>query len=278
MRSLLFRITMAVMVMSASLGMSQAAALPVAPEPVAPVAGIPTPCPVTHEWPGDDVSIGAITAALTESFGFRLMGPQWTEASRESIKILWETLDAVNCTGYVTALQAKVNGNVGINADAISGFAWGDWSLTKPNYVTMDFSKFQGALDSGDEGRLVRLVTHEMAHVLNSDRYRNPVYWNTFQKLYASQGRFSEYASSSVTETFADVVGYYVGRCALENPYDTGEHDAYYEFAKTYVFGGKEFGPAAGTMPDCIVPMAGAQTPMPGTPSPQSWVEALSGE
>ena len=81
-----------------------------------------------------------------------------------------------------------------------------------------------------------------------------------------------------MTETFADVVGYYVGRCALENPYDTGEYDAYYEFAKTYIFGGKEFGPAAGTRPECIVPTAGAQTPMPGTPSPQSWVEALSGE
>ena len=267
---------MAVMVMSASLGTSQAAALPVAPEPVAPVAGIPAPCPVTHEWPGDDVSIDTIAAALAEGFHFQLTGPQWTEASRESIKILWETLDAVSCTGYVTALQAKVNGNVGINADAISGFAWGDWSLTKPNFVTMDFSKFQGALDSGDDGRLVRLVTHEMAHVLNSDRYQNPLYWNTFQNLHASQGRFSEYASSSVTETFADVVGYYVGRCALENPYDTGKYNAYYEFVKTHVFGGKEFGPAPGEKPNCTVPAAGAETPLPGTGAPASWVEAVS--
>ena len=30
-------------------------------------------------------------------------------------------------------------------------------------------------------------------------------------------------AGRSVTETFADVIGYYVGRCALDNPYDTGE-------------------------------------------------------
>lgn len=278
MRSLLVKITTAVMVMSASLGISQAAALPIAPKPVAPVTGIPTPCPVTHEWPGDDVSIEAITTALTENFRFALSGSQWTESSRESIKILWQTLDAVDCSGYVTALQTKVDGNVGINADGISGFAWGDWSLTKPNYVTMDFSKFQGALDSGDEGRLVRLVTHEMAHVLNSDRFEDPGYWKTFQNLYASQGRFSDYASSSVTETFADVVGYYVGRCALENPYDTGTQDAYYEFAKTYVFGGKEFGPAPGEKPNCTVPDAGAETPLPGTPAPQSWVEAVSGE
>ncbi|MGO1384518.1 MAG: hypothetical protein ACTHWA_02955 [Arachnia sp.] len=278
MRSLLVKITTAVTVVFASLGISEASALPLAPEPVAPVAGIPAPCPITHEWPGDDTPIDAITVALSENFGFELIGSQWTEASRGSIKILWQTLDAVECSGYVTQLQAKVNGNVGINAASISGFAWGDWSLSKTNYVTMDFSKFQKALDSGDDGRLVRLVTHEMAHVLNSDRFTEPEYWKTFQSLYASQGKFSDYAGTSVTETFADVVGYYVGRCAFENPYDTGEHSAYYEFAKTYVFGGKEFGPEAGQLPECSVPDADAEMPLPASPTPQSWVEALSQE
>lgn len=264
------------MVIFALLGMSRAAALPLAPEPVAPIAGIPTPCPVTHEWPGDDATIDILTAALAENFGFALTGTQWTEASRGSIQILWQTLDAVECTGYVEQLQAKVNGNVGINADTISGFAWGDWSLTKTSHVTMDFSKFQRALDSGDEGRLVRLVTHEMAHVLNSDRYTDAEYWKIFKNLYASEGSFSEYAGSSVTETFADVVGYYVGRCALENPYDTGEHGAYYEFAKTYVFSDKEFGPPAGTSPECSVPAPESETPLPASPTPQSWIEALN--
>lgn len=277
-RSLLVKITTAVTVVFASLGISEASALPLAPEPVAPIAGIPTPCPITHEWPGDDAPIDAITVALSENFGFKLVGSQWTEASRGSIKILWQTLDAVECSGYVAQLQAKVSGNVGINAASISGFAWGDWSLSKPNYVTMDFSKFQKALDSGDDGRLVRLVAHEMAHVLNSDRYTEPEYWKIFKNLYASEGRFSDYAGSSVTETFADVVGYYVGRCALENPYDTGEHAAYYEFAKAYVFGGKEFGPDAGQLPECSVPDEDAETPLPASPTPQSWIEALSQE
>lgn len=278
MRTLLIRITAAAMVISGSLGVSQAAALPLAPEPVAPVTGIPTPCPVTQEWPGDDAPIDTIKVALTENFGFELTGPQWEESSRESIKILWQTLDAVDCTGYIENLQAKVGGNVGINASTISGFAWGDWSLTKTNHVTMDFSKFQRALDSGDEGRLVRLVTHELAHVLNSDRYEEPAYWQSFKQLYAAEGRFSDYASSSVTETFADVVGYYVGRCALENPYDDGEHAAYYEFAKTEIFGGKEFGPAPGEKPNCTVPDADAEVPLPGPATPQSWVEAVSAE
>ncbi len=278
MRSLLVKVTTAAAVVFASFGMSQAAALPLAPEPVAPVAGIPMPCPVTHEWPGDDVPVETVAAALAENFGFALTGTQWTEASRGSIKILWQTLDAVECSGYVAQLQAKVNGNVGINAADISGFAWGDWSLTKPNHVTMDFAKFQRALDSGDDGRLVRLVTHEMAHVLNSDRHSEPEYWKIFKNLYATQGSFSSYAGSSVTETFADVVGYYVGRCAMENPYDNGENAAYYEFAKTYVFGGKEFGPAAGQTPECSIPDSNAETPMPAPPTPQSWIEALSQE
>lgn len=277
MRALLIRITAAAVVISASFGLSQAAALPVAPEPVAPVTGIPMPCPVTNAWPGDDEPLEAVTAALSENFGFALTGSQWTDASRESIKILWQTLDAVECTGYVELLQSKVNGNVGINADSISGFAWGDWSLTKPNHVTMDFSKFQRALDSGDDGRLVRLVTHEMAHVLNSDRYTDAEYWKIFKNLYTTEGTFSDYAGGSVTETFADVVGYYVGRCALENPYDTGEYDAYYEFAKTYVFNNKEFGPAAGSVPECTVPDVDTETPLPGIDAP-SWVEAVSGE
>ena len=78
-----------------------------------------------------------------------------------------------------------MRGTVGLNATSIRGYAWGDWSLTKGNYVTYDFSKFQKALDSGDEGRLTRLVAHELGHVLNSDRYSEPEYWQTFKKLFA---------------------------------------------------------------------------------------------
>lgn len=280
MRRLLARTITAVVAVAATLGAAQAVALPIAPAPIAPVTGIPAPCSTTHPWPGDDVAINTIAAQLTENYGFKLAGRQWTSANRASIKILWQTLDAVDCTGYLTNLRAKVNGNVGLNAGNISGFAWGDWSLTKGGYVTLDFSKFQRALDSGDEGRLVRLVVHELAHVLNADRYESPKYWGDFQKLYAKEGRFSDYARGSVTETFADVVGYYVGRCALDNPYDTGKFDAYYAFARDKVFGGKEFGPAAGERPTCTAPKAGAEAPQPGAAevTTPSWVEAVAGE
>lgn len=279
-RRKLISIITTVVAVAATLGASQAIALPVAPDPVAPVTGIPTPCPEVHPWPGDAVPMADVTAAITTTFGFKLAGKQWTDASRESVKILWQTLDAVSCTTYLADLQAKASGTVGLNANRISGYAWGDWSLTKSGYVTLDFTKFSRALDAGDEGRLVRLVIHELAHVLNSDRHGgNPAYWQAFKQLHASEGRFSDYAGRSISETFADVVGYYVGRCALDNPYDSGEQGAYYAFARDVVFGGKEFGPEPGVKPECTVPDVGAETPQPGPElATASWVEAVSGE
>lgn len=253
-----------------------AQALPIAPEPVAPVTGIPTPCAPKHPFP-EKASISTVKKKLTKYFGFELAGSGWTKANRKSIRIVWETLDAMNCTSYVKDLQKKVGGKVGLNATQISGYAWGDWSLTKGNYVSFDFTKFATALEAGDEGRLTRLVAHELAHVLNSDRFEAPKYWQQFQRLYAQEGRFSEYAGSSVTETWADVIGYYVGRCALDNPYDTGKYDAYYDFAKTHVFDGKEFGPAPGEKPDCTTPDKDAATPMPGA-ADGAWLEGLTGE
>lgn len=276
MRRWLTAATVGIAAALASVVSTTATALPIAPAPVVPVTGIPTPCASTHPFP-EDASLETLKAGITENFGFKLTGSQWTEERRESIRILWQTLDAMDCTTYRTDLQAKVNGNVGLNAASISGYAWGDWSLTKGNYVTFDFSKFQRALDSGDEGRLTRLVAHELAHVLNSDRGSNPEYWKSFKKLYAQEGRFSSYAGT-VTETFADVIGYYVGRCALDNPYDTGEFDAYYDYAKTTIFGGKEFGPAPGQPVNCTLPSADAEVPMPGAEPTADWLEGLDGE
>ncbi|MDF1487316.1 hypothetical protein [Tessaracoccus caeni] len=255
---------------------SSAHALPTAPEPVAPLEGIPAPCASTHEWP-EDASIAKIKKAFTKNFGFELTGDQWTKKNLHSIKILWETFDAVECTDYRKTLQKKVDGNVGVNAAAISGYAWGDWSLSKGNHVSLDFSKFQRALDAGDEGRLVRLVAHEFAHVWNSDRHSNPAYWQDFKKLYRAEGKFSSYADND-SETFADAVGYYVGRCALDNPYDTGEHDAYYDFVKDVVFDGREFGPEPGVKPDCTIPDADAEVPATGLAETPDWVSALAGE
>lgn len=273
MRRLLGGCLALVLLLTALLG-DHADALPIAPDPVAPVQGIPEPCPTTHPWPGDDVPLPQVTEQLTAHFGFQLAGSQWTEEHRESVRIIWETLDAVSCTDYVSVMRTKAT--VGLNAIPKRGYAWGDWSLTRTNYVTLDFAKFQRALDAGDEGRLVRLVIHELAHAWSTDRHANPDYWQDFRALAAREGRFSDYAGSKTSEVFADVVGYYVGRCALDNPYDSGEHAAYYEFARDVVFNGKEFGPAPGTVPDCELPAPNAEVPMPGDEATSSWIVEVS--
>lgn len=250
--------------------------LPAAPPAPPPLEGIPAPCAPTHPWP-EGRSIDEIKASFTENFGFELNGTQWTERYLPSIKILWETFDAMECTDYRATLQEKVGGKVGVNTTSISGYAWGDWSLTKVNHVSLDFGKFERALDAGDEGRLVRLVAHEFGHVWNSDRHSNPEYWQDFKKLYRAEGKFSSYADND-SETFADVVGYYVGRCAFDNPYDTGEYEAYYNFVKDLVFDGVEFGPAPGVKPDCTIPDPGAEVPATGLATVPAWVSELSGE
>lgn len=267
---------LAVMLLVAAFFGIRANALPIAPTPPAPVQGIPEPCPSRNAWPGDDVPIKTIKTELAEAFGLRLEGSQWTEQYRPSVRIVWETLDAVSCTHYLEVIKDKTP-TIGLNAAPKSTFAWGDWSLTRANYITLDFAKFERALTAGDEGRLVRLVIHELAHAWSTDRHGAPDYWNDFRALSRQEGRFSDYAGTRDSEIFADVIGYYVGRCALDNPYDSGEHAAYYDYAKNVIFAGKEFGPPPGQTPDCQLPDPSAEVPMPeDAEATPSWIVAVS--
>ena len=239
------------------------------------VVGIHAPCPVTHPWPGDNAPISEIGNQLSQNFGVTLAGDGWTDANRTQISVVWQALDSVSCTDFLPTLKAKVSGTIGINAAHIGGFAWGDWSLTKPGYLTFDFTKWKEAVDLGDIGRLSRIVIHEFTHIFNADRDSNPKYWSEFQHIAAKQGVFSSYAGRNNLETLPEVVGYYVARCAKDNPYDTGQFNDYYEWVKTTIFAGREFGPAPGTKATCDVTPEQIPTPEPSTPD---WVKALSGE
>ncbi|WP_423860293.1 hypothetical protein, partial [Arachnia propionica] len=141
-----------------------------------------------------------------------------------------------------------------------------------PGYLTFDFTKWKEAVDLGDIGRLSRIVIHEFTHIFNADRDSNPKYWTEFQGLAAKQEVFSSYAGRNNLETLPEVVGYYVARCAKDNPYDTGKFNAYYEWVKTNIFAGREFGPAPGTKASCNVTQDQIPTPTP------DWVKALSGD
>ena len=218
------------------------------------VVGIHAPCPVSHPWPGDKAPISEITKQLSDNFGVTLAGDGWTDANRTQISVVWQALDSVSCTDFLPNLKAKVSGTIGINAD---------------------FTKWKEAVDLGDIGRLSRIVIHEFTHIFNADRDSNPKYWTEFQSLAAKQGVFSSYAGKNNLETLPEVVGYYVARCAKDNPYDTGKFNDYYEWVKTNIFAGREFGPAPGTKASCDVTQDQIPTPEPSTPD---WVKALSGE
>ena len=208
---------------------------------------IPDACSVTR--PYDAASpLTDLTSGIEATWGFRLTGRYWTdERYRPIVATVWRTLDAISCTPYLGALHAKV-GTLELFATSIGGWAAGDYGLTRADAVSLDFPQLLTSYPT-DPGHVSRLFVHELTHAYTRDRSANPPYWSDFTALYARNGRFGSYGSSS-SEVFSEVVGYYVARCAANNPYTPAE-SAYYDFAKTEVFGGKEFGPAPGQPVAC---------------------------
>lgn len=215
-----------------------------------PVTGIPQPCPVDLQFPASG-DLGATVERMEHQWGLTLTGPQWREEKyRPVVKLFSETMDAIDCTDYLQRVKAGNGGGLEVSSESTHSWAWGDYGLTKTNTLTLDFEKFRQGYAAGDRGRLVRLIVHEMAHSLNSDRFSNPPYWQQAQGLYAKHP-VSKYGSRNATESFADAVGYYVARCAAENPYATTRNNDYYDLVKREIFGGKEFGSEPGSRQIC---------------------------
>ncbi|MGJ6979640.1 hypothetical protein ACSDQ9_03795 [Aestuariimicrobium soli] len=226
-------------------------ALPVAPSLTSTaVDGIPDPCIAKHPWPASATPV-ATRRAMEKAFGLQLSGSGWTNpGSRPLVKIVWETLDALNCTTYLDDLRRNAKQPViKIHAGPTRSWAWGDWGLTNPGKLTFDFAKWQSAYPA-DKGRLVRIVVHELGHMHQMGASRDQA---SFRGLYQRNGGFSKYGSYSMSETMSEVIGYYVARCALENPYDQAgpQERAYYQWARETIFNGVEFGPAVGQKPSC---------------------------
>lgn len=228
-----------------------AAPIPVPKAPVVkPVTGIPNPCPIDLPFPASG-DLAATVDRMERQWGISLVGSEWRQESyRPVVRIVSETLDAVDCTDYIKRVKAGNGGTFTISSGSTHSWAWGDYGLTTPGTLTLDFSKFKQGYADGDRGRLVRLVIHEMAHSLNADRGGEPAYWQRFHKVWAANGRPTAYGSTE-TEAFADAVGYYVARCAAQNPYADRSKKAYYDYVKAEIFGGREFGSELGTRQVC---------------------------
>ncbi|HEY5484458.1 MAG TPA: hypothetical protein VIK31_11730 [Propionibacteriaceae bacterium] len=208
---------------------------------------IPNACTATHPYDAAQ-SLTALQSGIEANWGFTLTGKYWTdETYRPIVAVIWRTLDAISCTPYLDTLHAKA-GALELYATSIGGWVAGDYGLTKADAVSLDFPQLLTNYQT-DPGHVSRLFVHEITHAYSRDRSTNPAYWADFSALYAKNGRFGSYGGSA-SETFSEVVGYFVARCAANNPYTVSEA-AYYDFVKTEVFGGKEFGPALGQPLSC---------------------------
>lgn len=225
---------------------------PVALQPVpSSVMGIPQPCSADFVW-DDSVDQRENISRMQEQWGITLTGEEWYDASyRDGVKVLASTLDAVDCTRYLDRVKKGNGGQLTISgAPPRTSWAWGDYGLTKPYTVTLDLAKFQQGWDEGQRGRLARLIIHEFAHAVNTDRFENPPYWQRTNELFTQVGPISDYGSTP-DETFADAVGYYVARCAEGNPYDQAKNQPYYDLVREELFAGTEFGGPVGEPQTC---------------------------
>lgn len=203
---------------------------------------IPAACPATHPY-SPQLSMVQLRDGIASNWGFTVTGAYWADDTyRPVVAMIWQTLDAISCTPYLTTLHSKV-GALELRATSIGGWVAGDYGLSKRDAVSLDFPQLLTSYRT-DPGHVSRLFVHEVTHAYSRDRSENPTYWANFTSLYSKLGRFGSYGGSA-SETFSEVVGYYVARCAANNPYTTAKA-AYYDFVKTQVFAGREFGPALG--------------------------------
>lgn len=217
----------------------------------APVPGIAQPCSTDFVYDTDQ-SPEQNVSRMEELWDLTLSGRQWSDPQyRDGVLVFASTLDAVDCTAYLDKVRAGNGGRLEVSSEPPrTSWAWGDYGLTRPNIVTLDMSKFQQGWEEGQRGRMARLTIHEFAHAVNSDRFENPPYWQRTTELFTTVGPISDYGSTD-TETFADAVGYYVARCAKDNPYLDTKFQPYYDLVRTEVFDGVEFGTAVGETQVC---------------------------
>ncbi len=211
-------------------------------DPLSEKVIIPAPCSASNPY-DPAMSMTELRDGIAQNWGFQMVGSYWIDPTyRPLVKVIWQTLDAISCTPFLDTVHATTGGQLSLNATVVSGWPAGDYGLTKGNSVSLDFPQLLTSYQT-DPGHVARLFVHELTHAYSLNRGDNPSYWVDFNRIYAKNGRFSNYGSDA-SEVLSEVVGFYVARCAANNPYAPSEND-YYQFAKK-IFGGKEFGPALG--------------------------------
>ena len=227
-----------------------------------PGNGIPVSCTTSGgsqsiPFPDGD-SMEQIISAMESRWGFTFEDGSYSWRNtryKPVVEIWWDTLSAVECTPFLTDVNSKNGGGLPIYAQDI-GVYWGNYGLTYPGALSINVENQLSGVNNGIPEKVSQNIIHELGHAYNNDRGSNPAYWVDHNQIYNSSGPISGYGASSITENFADVVGYYVARCSGEsfgsagpNPYASG-HTEFYNLAKE-IFGGVEFGPPAPSTVTC---------------------------
>jgi hypothetical protein len=168
------------------------------------------------------------------------------------LKAWWEVLVSVECTSYLT--KALGGSPLTIQGYANGGGWWGEYVGGNVQYMWID------NISTGTIPHIKQNLIHELGHVYegaNSDiraKFEAAVCGkgsvHAYISAYAEYGITTE--GNGCNESFAEMNGYYVAResnewgvggayCATKNPYDWNEL-IYYNFAKTEIWGGKEYG------------------------------------
>lgn len=217
--------------------------------------GVRSSCSMTHRFPEKESS-AKVVSRVQKIWKVRLVGDAWTQQkNRAVLTTMWQTLDAVDCTPFLSTIATKNKGRVTISGDKSGSWAWGDYGYTKPNAVSLNLGKMATGLRHGEGPRVVRVMVHELGHAWSTDRGMDTGYWSAIESQRGKAGAISSYGAQGSSENFAEAVGYFVARCAVEaddtdksrhNPYDDDEFAGYYKIVRSKVFGGRTFGPAAG--------------------------------
>lgn len=179
----------------------------------------------------------------------------WSDSAyHQLLSIWWQTIDQLACTPF---LASALGGHtLTITANDL-GIWWGQYDggyQQEINIANQNKSLSQPS-------HIQQNIVHELAHVWRDTHFDDT--YQTFANQLCGNGNpnayITNYGATNCSEDLSEAVGYYVIRqatewqtnspyCAAKNPYDWGQAAAY-DWIKTNLFNGQQFGPPPPTTP-----------------------------
>lgn len=197
----------------------------------------------------DSASYDTIKTAFKQHWNIDLVASGTDFANQKYhgvLKAWWEVLTTVECTPFLT----EAIGNNPLQLIGIGGSGggwWGEYMGGNVQHMWID------NISNGTVPHIKQNLIHELGHVWRGGQ---PAKYAAYESATCGKGSVhpfvSIYGGTNCSENMAEIVGYYVQRdsnewgvggafCATKNPYDWNQ-SFYYDWAKTTVFGGKEYG------------------------------------